>query len=147
MKILYMLDAERRGSGHGVRDPEEEIEGNLNILSRTDGEYRNALEMIHGVRGNLTEINLVIEQALENWTMKRLSVIDRNILRLAVFEMIHVSDIPYKVSINEAIELAKEYGTENSGPFVNGVLDRVFRSLKRDEDLREPPLREGMFSS
>jgi N utilization substance protein B len=71
------------------------------------------------------KIDALIIESMENWKIDRLAVIDRNILRAAVCEMLYFPEIPFKVSINEAIELAKKYSGEESGKFVNGVLDKI----------------------
>ena len=68
-----------------------------------------------------------IQRYARNWDLKRMAVIDRNILRIAIFELLYVEDIPAKVTINEAVELAKRFGDVDSAKFVNGILDSVFR--------------------
>jgi N utilization substance protein B len=73
------------------------------------------------------KINKIISKIAKNWKLDRMAIIDRNILKSAVCEILFFSDIPYKVSIDEAIELAKKYSTEDSGRFVNGILDRVVK--------------------
>ena len=74
-----------------------------------------------------------IEAASENWALSRMPIVDRSILRLAVFEMFHCDDVPVSVSINEAVELAKGFGGEDDSPrFVNGVLGRIARSMEGD---------------
>lgn len=88
-----------------------------------------SLELVTGVKNRLQEIDGLIEQYCEHWKIGRMAVVDRNILRLAVFELIERRDIPSKVSINEAIELGKTFGSDESGPFINGVLDRIRLSL------------------
>jgi N utilization substance protein B len=85
--------------------------------------FANAL--IEGVRKDERDLDKQIADALENWSVKRLSRVDHNILRIAVFELMHLDDIPARVTIDEAIELAKTYGDEGSGRFVNGVLDHI----------------------
>jgi len=77
------------------------------------------------------EFDEIIEEKLENWDLKRVAIIDKVILRLAIAEIIHFEDIPPEVSINEAIELAKKYSTEGSGKFINGVLDAIYRNYKQ----------------
>lgn len=77
-----------------------------------------------GIFENLSTLNEKIEAVSENWTLGRMPVIDRCVLRLAAYELLY-TDTPKKVAINEAIELAKKYSTENSGAFVNGILDRL----------------------
>ena len=71
------------------------------------------------------QIDRIIEDFSKNWKINRMSCVDRNILRLAVFEILFCEDIPQKVSINEAIDIAKRFGTEESGAFINGILDSI----------------------
>jgi N utilization substance protein B len=109
--------------------------------AETDSQTRvfaNAL--IDGVRKEERALDTQIADALEHWSVKRLSRVDHNIMRIAVFELLHMSDVPTRVTIDEAIELAKTYGDEGSGRFVNGVLDHIAETnqLKgKGEDL--PP--------
>ena len=93
--------------------------------------FANAL--IDGVRKEERELDKQIADALEHWSVKRLSRIDHNILRIAVFELLHMPDVPARVTIDEAIELAKTYGDEGSGRFVNGVLDHIAEVNKLKE--------------
>ncbi len=87
-----------------------------------------AYSIIKGTIKNLEEIDKIIAKYAQNWSVKRMAVIDRNILRMAIFELLFLKDIPPKVSINEAIELAKKYGDKNSGRFINGILDKIFNN-------------------
>lgn len=84
-----------------------------------------ATELLRGLMPRLPEIDEYITGAIENYAFSRLAVVDRNLLRLAVYEMAYRHDIPMPVSINEAIEIAKDFGTDESPKFVNGVLDRI----------------------
>jgi len=84
-----------------------------------------AERIVLGVFEHSQEINKLIEQYSENWRLDRMSIIDRNILRMATFELLYCEDIPPKVTLNEAIELGKRYGSEDSGSFINGILDRI----------------------
>ncbi len=84
-----------------------------------------AKEVIDGVYTHLARIDALIEQASENWTVSRMSSTDRCILRIATYELAYRPDIPYKVAINEGIELAKRFGSPRFPAFANGVLDRV----------------------
>ena len=84
-----------------------------------------ALHLIRGTAEHLDEVNDLIRQVAKNWDIERMAVIDRNVLRMATFELLYCTDIPPKVSINEAIELGKRYSTQNSGGFINGVLDKI----------------------
>jgi N utilization substance protein B len=76
------------------------------------------------------EIDETIEKVVKNWKISRIATIDRNILRLSICEILYLDNIPVKVSVDEAIEIAKKFSTENSGRFVNGVLDRVLQDFK-----------------
>lgn len=88
-----------------------------------------ARELVEGVQANRAEIDSLIERHSHNWRLDRMSRIDRNVLRLGVFELKYRPDIPRKVSINEAVELGKNFGNEESSAFVNGLLDRVAAAL------------------
>lgn len=77
------------------------------------------------------EFDSIIKEKLENWDLKRVAIIDKVILRLAVAEIYHFEDIPPEVSINEAIELAKKYSTAGSGKFINGILDAIYKNIKQ----------------
>ena len=86
-----------------------------------------ANQLFEGTMANLAEIDPVIGRHADNWDMKRMAVIDRNILRLGVFELTRLEGVPPKVCINEAVELAKRFGDEESGKFVNGILDAIHK--------------------
>lgn len=86
-----------------------------------------AWDLVHGTRSRLEEIDALIGQAAENWSLGRMSAIDRNIVRLAVYEITGSPDTPPKVALDEAVEIAKEFGGPDSAAFVNGVLDCVYR--------------------
>lgn len=88
-----------------------------------------AEELVKGTYAHREHIDSMIVSTIENWTLARLAAVDKAILRLATYELIHMDDIPPNVTINEAVELAKSYGTEESGRFVNGVLDRIRQKL------------------
>lgn len=84
--------------------------------------------LVEGVCKNLATIDSLIKKYAKNWGIERMAVIDRNILRLACFELTSLDDIPPKVSINEAIELAKRFGDMDSARFVNGILDKIYKA-------------------
>ena len=88
-------------------------------------------KLIRGVVENRPELDARIKQHAENWDLHRMAVVDRNILRLAIYEMLHRDDIPPVVSINEAVDIAKKFSTQDSGKFVNGILDKVKGELMR----------------
>ncbi len=88
-----------------------------------------AKELVKGVAAHQEELDAWIERFSKNWRIERMSAIDRNILRLAVYELFHRPDIPPRVSINEAVELAKSFGSEESAAFVNGILDALYKKV------------------
>ena len=87
--------------------------------------------LVNGVHFHRDELDDMIASASSNWRVERMSIIDRNVLRIALFEMLHCREIPPKVSINEAIDLGKMFGSPDSGPFINGVLDRLLEQVNR----------------
>jgi N utilization substance protein B len=89
--------------------------------------------LVARTRERLPEIDDAIQSASRNWRLDRMSRVDRNILRLATSELRHSPDVPVKVIINEAVELAKRFGTADSPAFVNGILDRIAHQLRREE--------------
>jgi len=94
--------------------------------------YAFGEEIIHGVIGNNAEIDARIKGATHNWDFERIAKIDLSILRVAIFEMLHRKDIPPVVSINEAIDLSKQFSNSDSKRFINGILDRLKDQLGRD---------------
>jgi N utilization substance protein B len=96
--------------------------------------------LINGVSIHRNEIDRWMVSASENWRVDRMSVVDRNILRIAIYEMLYCEDIPPKVSINEAIDLGKRFSGQDSGPFINGVLDQILAAMgKVDKDAENAP--------
>ena len=90
-----------------------------------------AEDLIHGVLDNLKQIDALIQSYTEHWEIKRMNAVDRNVIRLALYEMLFRPDIPPVVSINEAVDIAKCYSSMESGKFVNGILDRALQDLRR----------------
>lgn len=104
-------------------------------LSEPNAEF--ALNLVKGTWEKMPEIDRLIEAYAKEWNIKRLANVDKNILRLAVYELKYIDEAPYNVVINEAIELAKVFSTEDSGAFVNGILDTILnqeikKSTKED---------------
>ena len=91
-------------------------------------------DLVQGVCENRNRIDKLIEKASKNWRLQRMSRVDRSILRLCVYEMLFMENIPHKVSIDEAVELGKKYGTEESGAFINGVLDNIYIAHIKDKN-------------
>jgi transcription antitermination factor NusB len=91
-----------------------------------DNEVRRfARELVEGTLEVREALDREIQTVAQNWQIARMAAIDRNVLRMAAYEMLHSSDVPPKVAINEAIELGKRFSTQNSGAFINGILDRI----------------------
>ncbi|MDD3579690.1 MAG: transcription antitermination factor NusB, partial [Desulfobacca sp.] len=85
-------------------------------------------QLVEGVQAHQAELDALITRFAEHWRLERMTVIDRNLLRLATFELLYVPQVPPKAAINEAVELAKRYGTEDSAAFINGILDRIWKA-------------------
>lgn len=96
------------------------------------------MELVNGVMDHKAQIDAVIERFSNNWKISRMSCVDRNVMRIAVYEMLFRQDIPSKVSINEAIDVGKKYGTEESGAFINGILDSI--RAAQDKNLEIDPI-------
>jgi transcription antitermination factor NusB len=123
VKILYEM--EMGGLTQG------EAEARIRRKCRRPEMQRFALRLLEGTVTRIEKLDGIIMQVAENWELSRMAAIDRNILRLGAAEILFMDDVPEKVAINEAIEIAKRFSTENSGRFVNGVLDKVAR-IKSD---------------
>jgi N utilization substance protein B len=89
------------------------------------------LKLVRGVIQSKPELDSIIETFSDNWKINRMACVDRNIMRIAVYELLYCQDIPSKVSINEAIDVGKKFGTEESGAFINGILDSIHIALKK----------------
>ena len=88
--------------------------------------------LLKGTAEKLAEIDKKISDCSSNWKIGRMSVVDRNVLRLSIYELLFCPDIPVRVTLNEAIEIAKLYGTEESGSFVNGILDKIAKGVDKE---------------
>jgi N utilization substance protein B len=95
------------------------------LSSDPPSDARYYAEAVRGVWSRIGEIDAVIGEAAEHWRVERMTLVDRNILRLGAYELSPGSDIPIAVAINEAVELGKRFGSEESGAFINGILDRI----------------------
>lgn len=103
----------------------------------TDRKSRSfAEDLIRGVLARLDQIDRLMQSYAEHWEIKRMNAVDRNVIRLALYEMLFRPDIPPVVSINEAVDIARDFSSNESGKFVNGILDRALRDLRR-------PMREA----
>ena len=121
LKILYQLEI----TGKPLAEVIEEFIQNEEAQDKEVGDF--CKQLVIGVQEKLEPINQKIAQYVTNWEFERIAIIDRNILRLGIFELLYVAEVPPKVSINEAVELAKKYGDLDSSKFVNGVLDNIHK--------------------
>jgi transcription antitermination protein NusB len=128
LQVLYQLDVLRI-------DIEEAVELFWSNFEAPEEVKLFSCLLIEGTWRNIDQIDDLISSCSENWSIARMSKVDKNILRMAVYELLYCRDIPPKVTLNEAIDLGKVYGSENSGSFINGILDALYAKLRRrDED-------------
>jgi len=127
LQILYAVDITKDDPDDCVR---RFWEGN----EEPSGEVKKfATGLVLGVADNRKEIDRIITKYATNWQLERMAVIDRNVLRFAAYELLYAKDIPPKVSINEAIDIAKKFGGPDSGKFVNGVLDKINKTERKEK--------------
>lgn len=93
-----------------------------------------ANKLVIGTRESISSIDTTISSYADNWELERINIVDRNILRYATYELLFMDDIPPIVTINEAVEVAKKFSTENSGGFINGILDRIKKMHYKDKN-------------
>jgi N utilization substance protein B len=124
LQFLYQLDLQ------GERDPGTQATEFWTRHPLDDDAREFADELVRGTKATQEKIDDVITRFAEHWDLERMAAVDRNILRLAVYELGWRTETPPKVVINEAIEIAKKFGTAESSRFVNGILDRVHRELR-----------------
>jgi len=123
LQLLYELDL--RGAG----DPGEIADDFWRRQTVPDEVRAFADGMVRGTKTHQSKIDELIVRFAEHWDLDRMAVVDRNILRAGIFELLWVPAVPPKVAINEALEIAKKFSTEESTRFINGILDRVRREL------------------
>ncbi len=135
LQILYPADLASVPPGDGESlfwEDQEEQSPPAEVVEFTH-------RIVRGVWENRRRIDGIIEQFSVNWKMSRMPCVDRNVLRIGVYEFLHCPDIPVMVTINEAIELGKAYSTKESGAFINGILDRIARQVEfKKTDNRRP---------
>jgi transcription antitermination protein NusB len=125
LQVLYQMEANHIKAGEAFLLFQSLLEGQ-DLLAFTE-------ELVSGVEKNKDCIDGIIKEHSKNWRIERMTLVDRNILRLAVFELLFRKDIPPKVTLNEAINLGKKFSTRDSGSFINGVLDSVHQYLISSE--------------
>ncbi len=141
LQLLYQMEgASPRPQGHAdpaALDVDERLRsywahfGEPDAPAAESEQWRAFAEtLVRGVCADLTAIDALLGQASQHWRLERMSRVDRSILRIAVYELRHEPEVPTSVVLDEAIEIAKRFGTEESPAFVNGVLDRVARDVR-----------------
>ncbi|HDR00062.1 MAG TPA: transcription antitermination factor NusB [candidate division WOR-3 bacterium] len=125
LEVLYRLDL--------VGDePDEVIEEIVHRRNPSDEAEEHLRRLIDTVIKNQAAIDQVVRDHLQRWRFERLRCLDRALLRLACAELVYLADVPPKVTINEAVDIARKYGDDDSGKFVNGVLDGIYRGLTQE---------------
>ncbi len=95
------------------------------------------MKLVTGVLEKKGEIDALVERFSQNWKISRMSCVDRNVMRIAIYEMLYCDDIPPKVSINEAVDVGKKFGTQESGAFINGIMDSIRGALEKEGILKK----------
>lgn len=122
LQYLYQMD---------IRKEESTEEILVDFFSNVEADEPNQVfsrKILEGVYNNREKLDLVIADCLTNWDINRISIVDKNILRIATYELIYALDVPAKVAVNEAIDLGKNFGSKDSGSFINGVLDKILKT-------------------
>jgi transcription antitermination factor NusB len=125
LQFLYQLDLR----GESVM---EDLEAFLKEATRDRQVQEFSLRLVLGTKDLRPELDEMLGKVARNWDLRRMATIDRNVLRMAIFELLYCEDIPPKVSINEAIELGKRFSTGQSGAFINGILDKILKNLNHE---------------
>lgn len=125
--LQMLFQSEFAGKEKGITYPEDL----LPPAKEKEGMKKFVEDLVTGTTRNIGEIDRVIQETAENWDLNRMAAVDRNILRLAIYEILYRDDIPPAVTINEALEIAKKFSSLESVPFINGLLDKIARGRSR----------------
>ena len=125
VQILFQMDIINLNAREAIDRFTSFLHGDEKVLPFTQ-------ELVYGVEKHKNRIDGIIQEHSKNWRLDRMSFVDRNILRMALFELLFENDIPPRVTLNEAIDLGKKFGTEESGGFINGILDSVYNGKCTD---------------
>lgn len=124
LQVLYLWDMTQQDAQKGLVHLKEHFS-----LKEESDPFLDRI--VQGVLTHCPEIDRLIEQYSEHWRLGRMAPIDRTILRIAIFELLYCEEIPSKVTLNEAVDLGKQFGSEESGSFINGILDRILNEVVR----------------
>ena len=130
MQALFYMDIQKDAS-------EEMLEYFCGCFCPSKKSRPFFLKLVNGVLGAKDQIDALVERFSQNWKINRMSCVDRNVMRIAVYEMIYCDDIPPKVSINEAVDIGKKFGTQESGAFINGIMDSIRGTLEKEGTLKK----------
>lgn len=132
LQTLFGLEINPLDPDKALRHYWDHFDLNTEVDQRSDEIRDFTATLVRGVVERQSAIDDKIQSSSKNWKLNRMAIVDRNILRLAVYELLNVADIPKRVSINEAIELGKKFGSEDSGSFINGVLDKISQGIEKE---------------
>jgi N utilization substance protein B len=132
MQALFYMDMNTDGSAEAL------LERFCTNFSPSEKALPFFLELVNGVLQTKSELDSIIENFSDHWKIGRMACVDRNIIRIAVYELLYCRDIPSKVTINEAVDIGKRFGTEESGAFINGILDSIRMALDKDKIKAKP---------
>lgn len=124
LQVLYQIDVSKT-------EVKEAMELFWNNFKAPEEVKEFSSRLIEGTWDHIEEIDRLISGCSQNWSLKRMAKVDRSILRIATYELLYCQDIPFRVTLNEAVDLGKEFGSENSGSFINGVLDALYAKLRK----------------
>jgi N utilization substance protein B len=130
MQALFYMDMQRDAS-------EEMLEHFCGCFGPSKKSRPFFIKLVNGVLGTKDQIDARVEHFSQNWKINRMSCVDRNVMRIAVYEMLYCYDIPPKVSINEAVDIGKKFGTQDSGAFINGIMDSIRGALEKEGALKK----------
>jgi N utilization substance protein B len=128
--VLFELDLNPMSTNEALQHAFGAFEGDLPM---PEGAEDFAQTLVHGVVERREELDETIRSCSHNWRLERMAKVDLAVLRLAAYELRHCPEVPHRVVLNEAIELAKTFGSEDSGAFVNGLLDEIARQTQKDD--------------
>lgn len=124
LQCLYQVD-----QGGETEDAVEIIRSHFEVNDRSVPYVR---ELVEGINTHLDELDGILNKYSRHWRVNRMAVIDRNLLRIAAYEMLYKDEVPGSVAINEAVEIAKRYSSDDSAAFINGILDAVLEGVRRE---------------
>lgn len=133
MQSLFLWDFQ----GKKVSELKKIIDGVFSNFAPEFDDHGFVRSLIKGVTEHIKEIDRYITKYATEWPLEQITIVDRNILRIGVYELVYNDEIPAKVAINEAIEIAKTFGSESSGKFVNGVLGAIYKDIAPEEKAEE----------